>query len=325
MAEPRVPRARDGATEDDIVAAAFASYRASAPENFSAPSTTALMAKASGSRSRKRALTVSVAALACTGLMAAGVAVAQTVVDPGNTGPDAKGSGHHSSDTGKGDGSHGDGSSNGGSSSESDLHTMLITLPAFTGLDSRCPAGTYKFPTDDTSDPSDLPTGKPDESTDSAVPTQDPGDWTLLPHGSEAHFADVDGDGSQDAIVPVACGDTPGVIALSQTSKAFDSIGFVFAADKPGPAITVVKAKGDTVTLDIDASLTERQGPQSFVYRDGKFVPGSGDNPSTDPTDPGSDPETTPPGDGETSTKPDDPASTTSNDEVGSRRVSTVD
>lgn len=326
MVEPRTPRPRGpGNSEEDIVAAAFASYRASSEEYFGPKlSASALMTRAAAARPRKRLLAISVAALACTGLFAAGVAVAQTVAsnDPGSVGADGGDSGD---DITGSDGTDGTIGSDGITPStdpssgpvEHELKTLVISLPDWPGdLAEDCPAGDYVFTPDP--DTTAMPTGEVGESASpdgSVEPSKDPKQWELLPDGAVAMSTQLKPKDKDTVIVPVACGDAAGVIALKKTGDTFDTLGFVYAFKERSGAVTVAGVDGATVTLDFsargdDEDVTKRQ----FAYIDGKFTEiDVSDEETAEPSSPSEDQQTTPSQEDPTATEPDpdDDSSTT--------------
>lgn len=309
MADIGDRRRHDRDHENDIVASAFASYRAEAPEHF-APrlSAAALLTRASATggtgRPRRRSLAISMTALACTALMAAGVAVAQSVVSDVDDTFGAKDTGEDYSTF---DDDHTDDGVTGNDSSpdtdptaeevEQELQSLTISLPDWPGdASDDCPAGDYRF-APNAEHPGAPDSDPPDEDEDS--PSS--GSWQLLPDGAQARSTRLVGDDDPSAvIVPVACGDIPGVVALTKADEGFDTLGFVYAAEKPTGPVTIAAVDGPIVTLAFGeqrdaATVVTRQ----FSYDDGEFV-------EVQPDDDPSSPETTRPGSGGSSSPADD-------------------
>ncbi|GAA4916926.1 hypothetical protein LX16_3982 [Stackebrandtia albiflava] len=285
MAEPRGPEV---VTDDgeDIVAAAFASYRSAAPEHFSPAPAGALMSRSARSRQpRRRALSLSMAGLAFTGLMVAGVSVAQNVASPDVEEPSVLGAG---SETADGDADVSVDSSIPGASPslppsspdpvEAQLLALSITLPAWPGeLGERCPAGEYAFAPHDGPDgtTSNKPKGSPS-------PEEDSDSWVLLPGDTHAMRTDLDGKAAEEVIVPVACGDVPGVIALYHQPDSFDAVEFVYTSPKEEEPIAVAAVDSSTVTLSIPSkdSTTLRQ----FTFDGEQFTETTGTPPADEPS-----------------------------------------
>lgn len=302
----------DPNNSDDIVAAAFASYRAAAPEHFSPLPAASLLTRAGAMKPRRRrVLTVSLAALGCTVFMVAGVAVAHSVV---SSSPDKVGAdGASSSDdtTSSKDDSEPDKSSkaspnqdSGPEPFEQGLDTKKIALPDWPGDKAAdCPAGKYLFADNGDGDvvPSDGADGSEEPSKLDAA-----GDWQLMPNDAPAINTQLDDD-SDDVIVPVACGDANGVVALSGNTDSYDTVGFVYAATKPSGPVTVDKVDGPNVTLNVGDVQGESTKKRQFTYSDGKFDETEpGDDPSEgEPSSPSDDPKTLPSDD----PTPDDPGS----------------
>ncbi|MGH8793858.1 MAG: hypothetical protein ACRDXX_14590 [Stackebrandtia sp.] len=340
MVDPRFPRARDGQAEEDIVAAAFASYRARAVEEFGGPPPAAIMARAARSP-RRRALTVSVAALACTGLMAAGVAVAQTVA----SGPDDDGVAADATSTASSDGGDAGGNppTDGAPSSTSDpdveaeLRTLTISLPDWPGrLSELCPEGDYRFTAEDDAD---VPSGEPSESGSAGEDTP-LGDWELLPKGTRAVQGDIavtkpkedkPPETLQTVVVPVSCGEVPGVVALTQGSDAFSSLGFVHAGRKAGVFVNIDSVRDGNILLAFkDSAEAEAVELREFSFDGEEFTEVTDpDDPTQDPDDPTQDPDDPTPSDDESSPDPGEsstekPGETTSADDTHSDAQTSV-
>ncbi|ADD40265.1 hypothetical protein [Stackebrandtia nassauensis] len=271
--------------DEELITAAFSSYRAQAPKNFPHPPAAEVMAKADTARPRKRALTVSLAALAFTGLIAGGAAVAQTVASSGEM-PDDRGDGSSSVASGEDGGS----SSKDPSSSskpdddkteDDDLHGLAITLPDWPEAAADCPAGTYTFSKEGVS--------KPDSK------------WSLASDGT---VTALDDDGvSNDLIVEIDCDELSGVIALERDDDEATAKDFVDTAE-PGTAIDVVSVDGNKVTVDTGPS-TEGQTQETFVYDGDGFNEAPDEEPSDEPSSssgtPSEEPSTSSPGSESTS------------------------
>lgn len=305
MVDPTSSQPRTDGSDDDIVATAFAAYRARAVEEFAAPPSSVIMARA-GRQPRRRALTVSVAALACTGLMVAGVAVAQTVASGDNdevvnADGESATEGGDSEENGEGGVTSGDSTSQPGEPDpvETELRALTISLPAWPGSHGeRCPAGDYRFaPDDDSDDVPETPSGGPD------------GDWRLLPQDSRAKTGELADRDS--VVVPVACGEVPGVVALTQSSDEFTSMGFVHAGRKAGGVVTVESVEDDSVVLAFGESPdADEVELREFDYDGDDFteVEPPQDSPASDPGSPSEEPDPTPSdGDDDDSGKTPDP------------------
>lgn len=284
-------------SDEDIVAAAFASYKAAAPEHFHPISATALMTRAeAAARPKRRGLTVSLASMACGICVIAGVAIAQAVVPTGSDPVGADGSttqrDKNNPDGDKGSQSTVSASPSIGTTSEEfaeQIDTSTIALPSWPGdLADLCPAGDYMFtPREDG--------GAVPLKRDSAETGTENG-WKLLPDGADAVNAQLE-SGSEDVIVPVACGDTAGVVALSRHGDSFDDVGFVYADnDKSKSKATVEEVDGTTVTVSVVDDADKKPTMRMFTYSDGKFdetdskeKPSDSPSPSTQPQDSPSD------------------------------------
>jgi hypothetical protein len=286
VADQQKPHTPSAASEDDIVAAAFASYRTAAPQNFTPLPSTALLTRAgaTANRPRKRALTISLAAVACTALMAAGVAVAQTVVS-GPAGP-SNADGSKSAEGSQGDGTAedsaagDDASSSAGTSGEpveEELQTLVVSLPNWPGdLSADCPAGDYSF----------NPSGGSDTEDSGQKPAgSKPGAWQLLPGGAPAVSTQLDGAGDSEVIAPVACGDVAGVVALARNTDGFVTVGFVHAASSPVGPITVAEVDGGMVTLSFADSQGVAAEKRQYNYTGSEFTEVKpGEEPTTQPS-----------------------------------------
>jgi len=288
--EPRIPRAR-GDDSDDIVAAAFASYRSGAPDHFDPPPVTALMTGPARAP-RRRALTLSMAGLAFTGLMVAGVAVAQTITIPQSDDPAVLGA-ETTSDTGSADHLATTSAPEDSSTSlstepdpvENELLSWTISLPDWPGrLAERCPAGEYTFEPYDEPDgtTSNKPRGtpSPDEDDKTDQPT-----WVLLPGGTHPMVTDLDGKEGDEVIVPVACGDVPGVIALYQNDKSFATVEFVYAATREDDPIAVASVDDTVVTLSFPAEEPGTAELRQFTFDGEQFTETTEDSGGEEPTD----------------------------------------
>ncbi|MFD0556769.1 hypothetical protein FB566_2016 [Stackebrandtia endophytica] len=292
MDEPRIPRARSD-DSDDIVAAAFASYRSGAPEHFDPPPVTALMTGPARAP-RRRALTLSMAGLAFTGLMVAGVAVAQTITIPQSEDPAVAGA-ETTTDTGSVDHLSTTSAPEDSSTSlstepdpvENELLSWTISLPDWPGrLAERCPAGEYTFEAFDKPDgtTSNKPRNTPSPGEEETEPT-----WELLPGGTHPMVTDLDGEEGDEVIVPVACGDVPGVIALYQDEKSFGTVEFVFAASREDDPIGVASVDDTIVTLSFPAEEPGTADLRQFTFDGEQFTettekPGGGEEPTDTPS-----------------------------------------
>ncbi|CAM3346804.1 hypothetical protein [Stackebrandtia soli] len=289
MPDPFRQRPRPKPAPEDIVTSAFAAYRAEAPISFTPPSATALMARAPR-RPRRRALSVSVAALACTGLMLSGVAITQTMTSSPSGNVEAIGSDESSAPDTLNQSSTSTDSAPGTDVPaspdpvEAELLARTVSLPAWPGeLGEQCPAGEFRFTPPDDDDPHSLP-----PITDSPTPN---GAWVLLPNNTHAKSTNLDGVDGDEVIVPVACGDVPGVIALSQEDDQFTSVAFVYAEEEPGEAIEVKDAQDTVVTLSMADGGQDKKKIRHFAFDGEEFTEttGPGDGTSPPPTDPGGD------------------------------------
>ena len=282
--------------DDDIVAAAFASYKAAASQHFRPLPATALMTRAeAASRPKRRALTVSLASMACGICVVAGVAIAQAVVPTESSPVGADGS---TSDRDKGSTNAEKGSPSSPTSSPSigttseefaeQIDTSTIALPSWPGeLGELCPAGEYVFTPSE--DGGAVPLKRDSADTDEEI------GWQLLPHGADAVNAQLESN-SEDVIVPVACGEAAGVVALSRHGDSFDDVGFVYADSKPNSKATVKEVNGTTVTVSVvDDEKDKKPTMRVFAYSDGKFdETESSDEPSTTKPSPSEEPKDTP-------------------------------
>ena len=278
---------------DDIVAAAFASYRSHASGNFEPPPVAAIMTDAVPPP-RRRALTLSMAGLAFTGLMVVGVAVAQTITipdsdDSGVIGAEASGdsSGVDRTDAGQDP----DGSVTTvpvvPDPVEAELLSSNISLPDWPedDLSKRCPAGDYIFESHDSPDGSVSNKPKTPVPTGGGESTIDDDSWILMPGETHAVTADLDGEPGDEVIVPVACGDVPGVIALYQDEGAFDTVEFVYAGTDRDEPIGVVAVSDTVVTLSFPSDEEGNAELRQFTFDGREF---------TETTDPGDEPSGTP-------------------------------
>lgn len=259
---------------EDLISQAFSSYRAAAPKNFPHQPATELLAKADTVRPRRRGLTVSLAALAFTGLIAGGAAVAQTVasvsdghVDRGDgtrSATDDHGGGASSADPSQTEGPSGE------TGDEDSLSGWKITLPDWPNDAADCGAGTYTFDEEGSSDPAS--------------------EWGL---GGEGVVTTLDDDGvPNDLIVEIDCAELTGVIALERHDDSDEATAkdFVDAATDPSTPIGLVGVDGNKVTVDAGPN-TEGTTTETYVYDGDGFTEAPGDDdPSDDPTSPSDSP-----------------------------------
>lgn len=273
--------------DEELITQAFSAYRAAAPKNFPPEPAAEVMAKADTVRPRKRALTVSLAALAFTGLIAGGAAVAQTVASVSDGHVD-RGDGNESTADGDAGGKDSAGptkskSPSGDSTDEDSLSGLKITLPDWPAKVADCPAGEYTFSKEGDSDPVS--------------------GWAL--GSDDGIVTTLDDDGvANDLIVEIDCAELSGVIALERTEGSDEAVAkdFVDTASVPGKTIDVAAVDGKKVTVDTAVS-TEGATQETFVYDGEGFSEVPDDTPSDDPTSPSGTPSEEP-----TSSSPDSQA-----------------
>lgn len=256
--------------DEELITQAFSSYRAAAPKNFPPEPAADVMAAAEDVRPRKRALTVSLAALAFTGLIAGGAAVAQTVASVSDGHVD-RGGGNESTADGGGGGEDTSGptkskSPSGDATDEDSLTGLAITLPDFPAKVTDCPAGTYTFSKDGDSEPAS--------------------GWAL--GSDDGIVTTLDDDGvANDLIVEIDCAELSGVIALERTDGEDEAVtkDFVDTASVPGKTIDIAAVDGKKVTVDTAVS-TEGATQETFVFDGEGFTEAPDDTPSDDPTSP---------------------------------------
>ncbi|HIW64287.1 MAG TPA: hypothetical protein H9881_17685 [Candidatus Stackebrandtia excrementipullorum] len=327
-----------GDNGDDIVAAAFASYRSGVPKHFEPPPSAAIMT-GPAPPPRRRGLTLSMAGLAFTGLMVAGVAVAQTITLPT---PDDSGVVGAESTDDVGGLDHSETAAQPDNSSttaptepdpvESELLSLSISLPDWPGrLAERCPAGEYTF------ESYDSPDGTTSNKPNSPAPTRDdqtmvdPETWVLLPGETHAVVGDLDGEEGDEVIVPVACGDVPGVIALYQDEESFTTVEFVYAGTRHDDPIAVASVEDSVVTLSFPTQKTGKTDLRAFTFDGEQFNETTPvDEPTNSPTDKPSDAPSSPspsdsedesPGDGDDGDTTESDASQTNSDPESSRSL----
>lgn len=278
---------RDGAA-DDLLRAAFASYKTEAADVFARTGSPALFGEAK-KHARRRAVTLGAAITGCFTLLLGGVAVAtNSSYFPG---PSANQHG----DTKDGDKDPGanqnpDGLQVSESAAPSqepavDLRNTELTLPAWPGaLATACPAGAFRF-----SDGVALP--PPASATPSGAASADPSSGTSnqpatatswrVPATPAPVRANVDGKPGDELLLPVGCGNTPGLVALRDQKTP---IGFVAYGVDAKDALTSVAVRDGVITVTLKTGTAT--ATKHYRFTDGAFaeVPGPGTSPSGSPS-----------------------------------------
>lgn len=301
--------ARDDAA-DELLKAAFASYKTEATDVFARTGSPELFGEAK-KHARRRAVTLGAAITGCFTLLLGGVAVATNAsYFPG---PSANQHGDTMDEEKAPDG--GD-NPDGLQASESvapsqapalDLRNTELTLPAWPGsLGASCPAGVFRFADGVALPPvagSPGPGTSADPSSGTATPPPVASSWRVLPGGAGAVKANVDGKPGEEILLPVGCGDAPvhGLVALHDHKNP---VGFVFAA---GEKDTLAAVSVNDGVIVITTKSASGEAVHNFRLTDGQFaeVPAPGGSPSGSPSaspSPSSPPPSPPPAGGETGT-----------------------
>ncbi|GLZ80770.1 hypothetical protein Afil01_55770 [Actinorhabdospora filicis] len=281
---------RDDAA-DDLLKAAFASYKTEAADAFARTGSPALFGEAK-KHARRRAITLGAAVTGCFTLLLGGVAVAtNSSYFPG---PSANQHGDTNDDTknpGDPDGPDGLQVSESAVPSPApvtDLRNTELTLPAWPGaLASACPAGVFRFadgvalPPVPPASPSGTASADPSSGTAAQPPAAS--SWRVLPGPAVAVRANVDGKPGDELLLPVGCGATPvqGLVVLSDQKTP---IGFVSSGVDAKDVLAAVAVHDGViaVTTKTGGVATTRH----FRFAGGAFaeVPAPNTSPSGSPS-----------------------------------------
>ncbi|MEV0645022.1 hypothetical protein AB0I28_07135 [Phytomonospora sp. NPDC050363] len=297
------PDSPDDKAADQLLSAAFSSYRAAAGDHFARTASPNLFGEAKRSH-RRRVATLGAAVVGSLSLLVGGVAVATTVAY--NPDPDTNATGGVGDDGGDPNNPANPGGLSVSASPNPDgttstvdptnLRNAELTLPAWPGgLSSACPAGTFQFsdgviaptilndPVEPPADASADPSGGPSTVPPPPVPA-----WRVLPGSAQALYANIDTSEGDELLVPVGCGDEPvhGLVALAAGAP----MGFVHAGVDAFDQITGIDVTAGVIGVSIadDGVSSIRH----YGWDGGSFV----EVPAVEPTPPPNTPSGTPSG-----------------------------